>query len=121
MKNLKLFIFTCVLFFGLSPASNADLAALKARVPELVKAKDAGLIGELPDGLVGVVAPSKASNAVKALVNAENEDRKEIYEARSKKSKQELSIFMKVMGEARIKREKSGRFYKDSSGNWQKK
>ncbi len=104
-----------------SQTVKADLESMKERLPALVEAKEAGLVGELPDGLVGLVDASKADDKTKELVKDENKDRLEIYKSRADKAGQELPIFMKVIGEARIEKEKAGRFFKKADGSWQKK
>jgi uncharacterized protein len=101
--------------------AEATLESLKARVPDLVKAKDAGLIGEQRDGMVGIVDSSQATPAVRKLVEAENQDRLKLYRERAEKQEQTLEIFSTVMGEARIKGEKDGRFVQGLSGEWIRK
>jgi uncharacterized protein YdbL (DUF1318 family) len=112
--------------FSLTPAltraAGEDLAlsAMKERVPALVKAKDAGQIGEKRDGLVGLVSES-APAAVKALVEEENKNRLEVYKARAAEQGQDLEVFMRVMGDSRVDNEKSGRFVQKFDGSWAKK
>jgi len=114
--------------FSLTPslgiAGSSDvvaLSAMKERVPALVKAKDAGTVGEQRDGLVGLVKESVSTPAVKTLIEEENANRKEIYSARAKEQGQDLEVFMRVMGDSRIDNEKSGRFVQNFDGSWAKK
>ncbi len=105
----------CLLLTG---SVYADLESMKARVPKLVALKDAGLVGEKRDGMVGVV---KSGADAASVVAAENKDRLEVYQARAKESGVALPAFMKVMGEERTKRESSGRFIQNDRGDWTKK
>ncbi len=122
---MKKIIYTLNLAFFLQilsvPVAHADLDSMKARLPELVKAKEDGIVGEQPDGLVGIVDPAKASAEIKAIVKAENNDRLDIYKKRAEKSGQDYAVFIKVIGEARIEKEKSGRYFKKMDGSWDKK
>jgi|GEM_PF-2137124 len=114
--------------FALSPAAvraqSSDtmaLSAMKERVPALVKAKDAGLIGEKRDGLVGLVSDADAPAAVKTLVEEENRNRRSVYEVRATEQGKDLEVFMRVMGDSRIDNEKAGRFIQKFDGSWAKK
>ena len=108
-----------VLFLTMgSSISLADLASMRARVPQIIALKDKGVIGEKLDGLLGVV---KASSKAKSVVKAENKDRLSVYKKRAKKGGTSLPTFMKVMGEERIKKEKPGRFIQNAQGSWVKK
>ncbi|MEO5667065.1 MAG: YdbL family protein [Bdellovibrionota bacterium] len=116
----------CALFL-LSPviatAGTVDgmaISSMKDRVPTLVKAKDAGQIGEQRDGLVGLVSDSAPAD-IKALVADENANRKTVYEARAAEQSKDLEVFMRVMGDSRIDNEKAGRFVQKFDGSWAKK
>jgi uncharacterized protein len=114
MKRVLAAIFIALLT---SPAF-ADINSMRARVPQVVELKDKGAIGEQLDGLLGVVAGAAGADG---LVKAENADRLTVYKDRAKSQGVDLPTFMKVMGEERIKQEKSGRFVQDASGKWIKK
>lgn len=96
------------------------LERMKARVAQIVQAKDAGKIGERPDGLLGLVKPN-TDDATQKLLDEENADRQSIYSSRASQQGQSLEVFMRVMGDSRIDQEKSGRFIQKSDGSWQKK
>lgn len=121
MKTILLLVFFVTVGGFYSSYAFADLAAMKARVPDLVKAKEAGLIGEQQDGLVGLVNGAKADAQLLKLIADENEDRLQIYKTRSTEQSQAINVFMKVMGEARIESEKKGRFFQSTDGSWKKK
>lgn len=109
---------------ALSRAAGVDaiaLSAMKERVPELVRAKESGAVGEKRDGLVGLVNESSASTAAKALIEEENKNRRTVYEARAKEQGKDLEVFMRVMGDSRIDNEKPGRFIQKFDGTWSKK
>jgi uncharacterized protein YdbL (DUF1318 family) len=57
---------------------------MRARLPELVTLKAEGIIGENNQGYLTLL---KASTGKKALIDAENEDRRAIYAAIAKKQK----------------------------------
>lgn len=113
MKNL--FLLLSVLF---APMAFADLEAIKARLPKLVELKDQGLLGEQPDGLVGVI---KSTPEAEEIARAENKDRMAVYNERAAAQGQSVETLMRVLGEARIRQEKTGRQFKDASGSWVKK
>lgn len=66
---------------GVLQAQDKDAVtnSMKERYPALLQAKGDGLIGEAWNGLVGVVNPS-ASEEVKALADAENQDRRSLFQ-----------------------------------------
>jgi uncharacterized protein YdbL (DUF1318 family) len=102
---------------GFAWEARADLEAMKARVPKIVELKDSGCIGERPDGLLGVT--DKQCAGAKETVDAENEDRREVYKERAKEH--DLTTFQQIMGEARMKKEPAGRKVLDASGKWKTK
>jgi len=121
IKNILLMLSVLSVSYLSVSTAFADLAAMKARVPALVKAKEAGLVGEQADGLVGVISEAKGNTSVESLIAEENEDRMEVYRNRASQQDQELGVFMKVMGEARTEGEKKGRFIQGADGSWKKK
>lgn len=96
------------------------LERMKVRAVQIVQAKDAGKIGERPDGLLGLVK-SNADAATQRMVDDENADRQSIYASRASQQGQSLDVFMRVMGDSRIDQEKSGRFVQKTDGSWHKK
>lgn len=112
---MKRSILFCSVLAGLS---FGDLNSMRARVPEIASLKDRGAIGEMANGYLGVVKPE--GNA-QAIVDAENADRKEEYQKRAASQGQTLENFAAVLGEAKIRQEKNGRFIKGSDGQWKKK
>jgi uncharacterized protein YdbL (DUF1318 family) len=108
-----------VLILVLTAASSfADLESMRARIPDVVKMKDLGLIGEQADGFLGVVSDKEGAASV---VAAENADRKEEYSKRAASQGQTAEVFGAVIGSAKVRDEKPGRFVKDAAGQWKKK
>lgn len=114
MKRVLLTAFFALLAF---PAL-ADINAMRERIPQVVELKEKGAIGEQLDGLLGVVSGAAGADGI---VKAENADRLSEYKGRAKSQGVDLATFMKVMGEERIKKEKSGRYVQDAQGRWTKK
>ncbi len=93
----------------------ADLESMRARIPQITELKDKGVIGEQADGFLGVVKPDGAAQAV---VDAENKDRRAEYEKRAASQGQTLDVLAKVLGSARLDKEKPGRMIRGASGTW---
>lgn len=107
--------------FGLlliATTSFGDLESMRARIPDVVKMKDSGLIGEQADGYLGVVSDKDGAAGV---VAAENADRKTEYAKRAQSQGQSTEVFGAVIGSAKVRDEKPGRFVKDATGQWKKK
>ncbi|MDE1152760.1 MAG: YdbL family protein [Micavibrio sp.] len=85
----------------------------------LEDAKHSGLIGEQPDGLVGVV--SGASPDAKSLVESTNAQRLEKYKAIADKHGSSLDQVQAVAGQKLIASTPAGEYVKSASGSWQKK
>ncbi|MBU6376533.1 MAG: DUF1318 domain-containing protein [Bdellovibrionales bacterium] len=129
MKNLKrstlLSAVTLICSFLLSAQVRASseaetLERMKNRAAQVVQAKDAGKVGERPDGLLGVVK-GDVDAATRKIVDDENSDRQSVYTGRAAQQGQSLDVFMRVMGDSRIDQEKSGRFIQKVDGSWHKK
>jgi uncharacterized protein YdbL (DUF1318 family) len=101
----------------LAPADDIKSRMLK-RLPEIQALKDNGVIGE---GRYGFLHFRKAAPDKKALVAAENADRREVY----KQIAAEQGVSVEVVGQHRARqiaqRAKSGEWLQDANGNWYKK
>jgi hypothetical protein len=84
----------------------------------LDQAKQQGLVGEMPNGYLGVVV---ASNDVNVLVETVNKKRKDIYINLARKNKITLQQVSQLAGDKSIAKTKAGHFIKDTSGKWVKK
>lgn len=102
----------------LSNSAWADIDSMKARIPQVVELKEQGKIGEQPDGYLGVV---EASPEASKIVAEENSDRKEEYAKRAAAKGQKVEELAVVLGTARIRDEKAGRFVRKTDGSWTKK
>lgn len=115
MKRFLLLTFLFMVFAG--PLS-AEIESMKARVLQVAGLKDKGEIGEQPDGYLGIV---KDTPEARSVVEAENKDRKEEYQKRATTQNRSVETLAVVLGEARVREEKTGRFIKKADGSWAKK
>lgn len=100
-------------------ANDAILEKMKQRAPSIVELKTKGIIGEKPDGYLGVIQAGKGGESV---VAEENADRKAIYEARAAQQGHPVEVLSKVLGRKRIEQEPKGHIVFDElSGGWNKK
>ena len=82
-------------------------------------AKQDGLVGEKPDGLIGAVAAP--SPDVTALVNTVNAQRMEKYSAIAAKNGTPVDQVQAVAGQTLINKTPPGQYIMNASGGWQKK
>lgn len=92
--------------------------ALSAWATSLSAAKQQGLVGELPNGYLGMVIKS---DKAKKLVESVNKKRKSIYLNLARKNKITMQQVTALAGEKALAKTQSGHFIKDTSGNWIKK
>ncbi len=103
-----------VLVLALTP-----VAALPAHAIELDTAKAQGLVGEKPDGLLGIVgAPT---GELQALVSDVNTRRMAVFRDIAAKNGQGLAAVQAVSGDEFISRTPRGQYVMDSTGHWTKK
>ena len=124
LNAIRMVMLSAVLGFVCAqlPAGAKDLKELqesfKSRYGKIAELKATGTVGETSDGYV---EPVKGAGDAKALIDAENADRKELYETMSK---QEGGITPKLVGERNALRNfgkaKPGEFLK-KDGKWSKK
>lgn len=111
MKTLTKFALTIVTtLFLTAQAFAANLGQLK----------DQGIVGELSNGYVGIVAQNKATPEVKALVEEVNDKRRQIYANQAKKNNKSLAEIEAIAARRNIDRTESGHYIK-VGGGWQKK
>ncbi|MDF2178181.1 YdbL family protein [Aliiglaciecola sp. CAU 1673] len=84
---------------------------------ELDQAKDQGLVGEQPDGYLGVI---KASKDVQALVNDINAKRKEKYLELANQNNLQLSQVEALAGKKAVEKTQTGHYVK-MGDDWIKK
>jgi len=96
------------------------LVAVPAMADALDEARAAGVIGERPDGLIGLVQGSAPAN-VKSLVQAKNAERMQKYQDISNQKGVPVEQVGAIAGEKIINGLQPGWFYMDASGNWVQK
>lgn len=84
----------------------------------LEEAKAKGLVGEKPNGYLGVVNP--AGGEVQTLTNEINQKRREAYEEIAKRNRTPLEAVEVLAGEKAIQNTKPGNFV-EGPGGWMKK
>ena len=86
----------------------------------LEEAKTQGIVGEQPDGYLGVVQPG-ASAEIQALVNDVNEKRRQMYEDIARRNSTKLEAVEMLAGQTAIDNTRAGNFVRSPSGQWVKK
>ncbi len=102
-------IVLCSLLLALTPLIAFGLS--------LDEAKQQGLLGERPDGYLGVANPSASAEAV-ALMKDINRKRREVYKGIAEKNGTELSAVEALAGEKAIKKTQSGQAIMQPNGTW---
>ena len=85
----------------------------------LQEAKSQGVLGETPDGYLGLVSPT-ASSEVKSLMNTVNQKRKQKYQEIAQRNGTQLQAIEVLAGKTTIKKTKPGHYIK-LSGKWVKR
>jgi uncharacterized protein YdbL (DUF1318 family) len=86
----------------------------------LEEAKTQGVVGEQPNGYLGVVQPG-ASADVQALVNDVNQKRRQMYEEIARRNSTKLEAVEMLAGKTAIENTRPGNFVRGPSGQWVKK
>lgn len=107
------FLKLAVLLLGL-------FVSLAAHAASLDSAKADGLIGEKPDGYLGLVRDDAPAD-VKALVADVNAKRKVRYQEIAQQQGVPLGEVEKVGGQTAIEKTRPGHYVMDLSGRWRKK
>ena len=84
----------------------------------LDEAKTKGLLGEQPDGYLGIV--SSATAELNQLKNNINQQRQALYQNIAKKNGTEVSAVEQLAGKKAIEKAAPGTFVKSTEGQWQK-
>jgi uncharacterized protein YdbL (DUF1318 family) len=92
----------------------------KDRYADLQKLLSAGKVGETPSGTIEPVSGG-LDKAAQKTVDAENADRAELYQILAKDIGTTAEKVGRINGARRIKELRSGQYYKDDEGRWQKK
>ena len=94
--------------------------AAPAMADSLEQARDSGLVGERPDGLVAAVSPNVPAD-IMSLIQSVNAKRMEKYQQISNEKGVPVEQVGAITGEKIIAKLKPGWYYMDASGNWVKK
>lgn len=119
MKN-KNFLLFLVLSFGLSVLAYADsnlTNRMKARLPDVIAAKNAGTIGESLEGKL-LIRTKNATSELENLVKLENKDRSELFKLLAEKTGGDADDVAKKFAKGIASKAKPGHWFKNSSGNW---
>lgn len=92
--------------------------AFSAWAISLSDAKQQGLVGEMPNGYLGVVVNSPEA---KSLVADVNQKRKNIYMNLARKNKITMQQVTALAGKKSLAKTQSGHLIKNSAGQWVKK
>ena len=119
--------FPLILLFSLSfllvPFVQADssfASTMKERLPEVIKAKGEGTVGEGVDGLLHIRA-EEASAELEKMVASENKDREALFANLAKKTKGSTAEAAKIFAKAMIGKGKKGHWFRSSKGTWKQK
>jgi uncharacterized protein len=105
---------------GLLAAAIVIHAGVALAAMDLPSAKAEGLVGEKPDGLVGVVVASPSMDVVN-LVNSVNAGRTKKYEEIAAKGGIPIAQVQARAGERLVTEAPAGEFIMTAAGSWQKK
>jgi len=126
MNRRTFFTVGALMLLGAAAAQAVDFAKLKERFkqryPKLLKAKNAGKIGETFQGYVEAVKPEYLQDAdLKKLLEDENADRKTLYKAIADKEGVPPEKVAERNAVRNFKRAKPGHYLKNKDGKWVKK
>lgn len=83
----------------------------------LDQAKQQGLLGERPDGYLGLAKPSASADAVNLMKDINNK-RRDVYSGIAKKNGTALSAVEALAGKKAIGKTPSGQFIMQPNGTW---
>lgn len=95
-----------------------SVIAFSAWAISLSDAKQQGLVGEMPNGYLGIVVDTAEA---KSLVASVNKKRKSIYMNLARKNKITMQQVTALAGKKALAKTQSGHLIKNSSGQWIKK
>ncbi len=99
----------------------AALLVAPALAAGLNTAKNAGTVGEMANGYVGVVAGKSVDAATQRAIDEINLQRQQQYRAIAKKNNVPVNAVAALAGKKLIEREPGGRSVRDSTGAWKTK
>ncbi len=102
---------------ALAAAGMAASPALAQRDPAYAAAREAGKVGEQPDGYLGIVGA--ADPALQRLVDDINIKRRAVYAEKAKENSATLEAYALISGCQAIARTMPGEKYRAPDGSWQ--
>ena len=125
MKTQFSLILLSSLSFLLVPFAQADSSfatTMKERLPEVIKAKGEGTVGEGVDGFLHIRIDD-ASAELEKLAASENKDRKALFASIAKKTegKAEAADVAAKFAKAMVGKGKKGHWFRSSKGTWKQK
>lgn len=117
MKILKLF--TLAILLTAAGTTSSVIKTAFAQSITVSMAKDQGLVGEQPDGLLGIVNPP-GSLEIRELVQKTNNARMDVYEESSRRQNVAL-ITVKVLAGKNLREKTAPGHYIQHNGKWIKK
>jgi len=109
-QTFKIMMVFCAMLMASQVASGASITT----------AKQAGLIGEQPNGYLGLVVASSPA-AVRALVVDINNKRKAHYHTIAQRNGVSLASVEKLAGKKAMRKTPAGQFIRLTSGQWKRK
>ena len=104
----------------LSAAAVVISASVAFAAISIDAAKSEGLVGEQPNGLLGVVTASPSAD-VQALVSQTNAERLKRYQDIAAKNGTQVEQVQAVAGEKLVTATPAGQYIMNAAGTWQKK
>jgi uncharacterized protein YdbL (DUF1318 family) len=123
MKHITIFTLLPVFILGIlvSNASSSSKAIKKRmieRLPTIRALKEKGIVGENNDGYLEFVGKKKEKADV---VEAENKDRKKVYDAIAKQQGTTVEVVGKHRAVQIATKAKTGEWLQDANGKWYQK
>ncbi len=123
MKNrgfvVGVFVFTALLFGSFSLSIAQDIKArFKERLPKILELKAEGIIGETNRGYLDFVGPQRK---MEDLVEAENRDRRIVYEEIARRENTTVEKVGKRRAIQLRELAAPGHYVQDDAGNWYRK
>ena len=95
--------------------------SFKQRFPKIAALKNAGTVGETHEGYLALVDEKSKDKEAKELVEAENEERKELYKLIADKEGTTLEKVAERAGKRAFEKAQPGEYLKGADGKWKKK
>ena len=122
-KLCKVSLWLLVGFFAMGVLAFADnideiKARMKQRLPVIIELKEKGIVGENNNGYLEFIGSAKEKTDV---INAENRDRKAVYEAIAKQQGPTVEVVGKHRARQIALKAAPGEWLEDADGNWYQK